>query len=109
MDKKVVWYGFMHGLASVTYVAFVAGFISQAQYLFGANPAPFIVMLFMLTLLVVSAAIMTMLVFGRPAIWYFNGKKAEAVQLALATIGFIILIAVVVFAGIFAILPSFSE
>lgn len=48
-----------------------------------------------LLLFTVSAGIVGLLVFGKPAIWFLNGRKSEAVRLALLTVGFLFLETVV--------------
>ncbi len=97
-----MWHGFLHAVASVAYVAFIAYSISNVQALFGPNAAlpPYVAILFFLLTFVISAAIMAILVFGRPVILYFDGRKREAIMLALYTIGFIVLIALVMLAGV---------
>jgi len=49
-----------------------------------------------LLLFVVSATVMGALVFGRPILWYLDGRKREAVELAGITIGGLAIITVVV-------------
>ena len=53
----------------------------------------------MLLILVVSVAMMGILIFGKPVLWYLDGQKKAAVSLILYTIGILfafLVIAVVV-------------
>lgn len=45
----------------------------------------------MLLLLVISATITSFAVFGKPIIWYLDGKKKEALGLLGWTIGFLVI------------------
>jgi hypothetical protein len=45
----------------------------------------------MLLLFVVSAGTMAMLIFGKPVVWYLDGKKKEALLLVFYTLGFLFL------------------
>jgi len=46
----------------------------------------------MLLVLVFSAALTGILIFGRPAIWYLDGKKSEALFLLFYTLGALLII-----------------
>ncbi len=50
----------------------------------------------MLMLFVLSAAVMGILVFGQPILWYLDGKKQEAISLLMYTLGIFFCIWVVV-------------
>ena len=87
----------MNAAGAALYIIAVATFLSHAEKIFGPDTAektPLIPM-FMLSLLVVSAAITGFAVFGKPAMWYLDGKKKEAVSLLAATLGFLAVITVV--------------
>jgi hypothetical protein len=53
--------------------------------------------IFMLLLFVFSAALMGILVFGRPVMWYIDGKKKEAVLLLIQTVGIILVVTLLAF------------
>jgi|CXWL01.1.fsa_nt_gi hypothetical protein len=89
--KKILGYALLHALAAVAYVAGVAtimngfgGAIEEKNEIL----APVVFLL----LFSVSAAIMGMIVFARPILWYLDGLKKEAVQLVIGTISFLALI-----------------
>lgn len=90
--KPIIKYAFLHAIATVIYVAFVAAIITNGNAIFGKTPSTLTAVAFLL-LFVVSAAITGSLVFAKPIIWYLNGNKKEAIKLALYTIAFISLIA----------------
>ena len=96
MHPSTIKYAAVHALLAVLYIALVACFLWNANNLFGKADTPFSTMAFLLTF-VISAAVMGMLVFGRPLLWYLDGRKKEAVELALATVGCLIIIAALVF------------
>ena len=68
--------------------------MDNAENIFGQLPKILGTMSFLL-LFVISAAVMGLLIFGRPILWYWDGKKQEAVALISYTIIVLALIAVV--------------
>lgn len=89
--NKIAKYSLLNALGAAAYVAIVATFMSNAEILFGDVEGPFAPMGFLM-LFVLSAAVMGTLVFGRPILWYLDGKKKEAVTLLLYTLGFLAII-----------------
>ena|SRR3989338_7624649 len=78
----------INALATFLYVAVVASFLFYAPKLFEPNEnETVLVPMVMLSLLVFSAAVTGTLIFGKPAIWYFDGKKKEALLLLVYTLG----------------------
>ena len=97
MNTSIVKNAFINAAATALYIVTIATFLSYAEKIFGPDTAektPLIPM-FMLSLLVMSAAITGFAVFGRPAMWYLDGKKKEALALLGATLGFLACITVV--------------
>lgn len=94
-NKKIIKYAIFHALATLVYVAIVALIMTNANALFGTKPST-LTAIGILLLLVTSAAITGSLVLLRPAVWYFNGNKNEAIKLALYTIAFIAIITFIV-------------
>ena len=95
-SKTIIKYAFLHALSVAAYIALVAAFMTNVNKLFGQEQSLLSVMAFLLTL-VISVAAMGLIIFARPAMWYLNGSKKEAVVLSLYTIGFLVLIALIVF------------
>ena len=94
--KTIIKYAFLHAVGAAGYIALVAAFMTNANKFLGQANKLLGTMAFLLTL-VISVATMGLLIFGRPAMWYINGSKKEAVVLSLYTIGFLVLIALIVF------------
>lgn len=95
--KTIIKYAFAHAIGAAIYIALVVAFISNAERIFGqtGDNNPLNTMVFLL-ILVISAAVMGLLIFARPIMWYLDGIKKEAVALAIYTIGFLVLIAAVI-------------
>lgn len=93
-NTKYTLRGFTHASATFLYVASIAWFLFNGKNFFGGTPS-FLIPLFMLLLLVVSATITGLLVLGRPVYLYFNGFKKEAISLLLATLGWLILYVII--------------
>jgi len=87
MNKnKIAKYSFLNALGQVAYVCLVALVMSNGERIFGGGDDGFVVPLFMLTLLVVSASVSGALIFGRPVLWYLEGAKRETITLFVATV-----------------------
>lgn len=85
--NEVAKRGVANGLCAFVYVVAVVTLIDYLQR-FADRPDPkFIAPLAMLMLFVLSAAVMALLVFGKPAMLYVDGKKKEAVQMVCWTVG----------------------
>ena len=86
LDKTILKQSLIHSAFAVLYVAAVVTFMQNAERFLGSdaeNPAAPVAFLL---LLVVSAATMGMLIFGKPVMMYLDGKKREAVTMACYTI-----------------------
>ncbi len=88
--NKIVKYGLQQALVALAYIAGVVALITYLEKWFGGRPDPqFLAPFAMLTLLVLSVAVMGLTVFGRSVLWYLDGRRAEAVHLLGATIGWL--------------------
>lgn len=86
---RIVEIGFLHALVAVTYVSLVASLLATFDGPGASDtPATFFITGFLL-LFSASIAVMASLVFVRPILWYFNGKKTDAVLLLAVTLGFL--------------------
>ncbi len=101
MKSHITKYAIINSVSTGAYVVLVGLFFNMGHALFGNKPDTFMAPIFMLMLLVFSAALCGSLVFGRPILWYLDGKKKEAVELFIATIGMIFILAIVAFIGLF--------
>ena len=93
-----------HAILTALYVALVVSAIFYApKFVPGADGGKTILIpIGMLLLFVTSAAITSSLVFGRPLLWYLDGKKKEAVMLAVQTIGTLFVIMLLMFLAVVA-------
>ena len=89
----------INALAAAAYTALIGLLLSHGEALFGAEDGPLTITAILLTL-VVSTAVMAVLIFGKPVLWYLDGDKQGAVRLLLYTIGFLVVIAATVFTAL---------
>ena len=92
----------LNALATTLYIIMVASFMFYAPKTMDATPSVFLPVA-MLLLFVCSAALTGTLVFGRPALWYLDGRKKEAITLLFATLGILFGITLVTFVAIILI------
>ena len=84
--KKILKYALANALGTAAYVILVATFMFIGeQGKFGMAKTVFIPIA-MLMLFVFSAAFTGTLMFGRPVMWYIDGKKKEALSLLAYTL-----------------------
>jgi hypothetical protein len=83
----------MNAAGVLIYITAVAMLLSNGARLFGKaeDEKSFIIPVFMLLLLVVSASITGFLVVGKPILLYLDGLKKEALTLLFYTIGWLAL------------------
>lgn len=79
-NEKLALNGLLHAVGTVVYIVLVSLLLRNGNRLFGSTPTIFNIIT-LLCLLVLSASIVGTLMLGRPALWYFNGAKTEAVKL----------------------------
>jgi hypothetical protein len=87
---------FLHSLGVVIYITFVAYLLQHANQWFGTMTNIWGPIAFLL-LFTLSAAIIGLLIFGRPVYMYLNGKKKEAFSFIFATLGFLFVEALFIF------------
>lgn len=93
-NGKILKQGLLSAGLATIYVGLVSAFMAHAEKIFGGKePGPLGPVVFLL-LFVVSAAVMGLLIFGRPIMMYIDGKKREAVELLISTIAFLAAITV---------------
>lgn len=88
---------FLHSLGVVAYISFVSFLMFNVEKVFGEKEDTFLAPVAFLLLFTLSAAIVGMLVFGRPVMLYLDGKKKEAMNFAGTTVGFLFIEAIFVF------------
>ena len=101
--RKILKYALINAIGTALYVAAVASFMYLAgQGTFGTTKTVFIPIA-MLMLFVFSAAFTGTLMFGRPVVWYLDGKKKEALSLLGYTLIIFMIITFVVLFTLIAI------
>jgi len=84
--KKTIKNALIDAGLVILYIALVVIFMIRGENALRNETASLIMMLL---LLVISVAMMGVLIFGKPALWYLEGKKKEAGFLLLYTVGFL--------------------
>lgn len=96
MNKnKIALYGLGNAALAACYVALVAAIMSGAET-FAQEAGSIVGPMGFLLLFSSSAAILGLAVFGRPVVWYLDGKRADAVTLAIYTVSFLLIITLAV-------------
>ena len=95
--KGVIKYAVINSLGTAAYVVFVVSLIFSLGNKFSGGDETIFIPIAMLMLLVFSVAFVGSLIFGRPIIWYLNGKKKEALSLLFYTMGIFFAITLIAF------------
>jgi hypothetical protein len=83
-------------------VTTVGLFMSNASRVFGQKDT-MLTPVAVLMLLVFSAALMGILVFGQPLMWYIDGKKKAALNLLGCTMAVLLILMMLTFAALFVL------
>lgn len=83
MNKKIFNYSLFNSLGIIIYIGLIAGFMQNAEKIFGKINNFFGPFVFLL-LFVISAATTGFLMFGRPIMLYLDGEKKDAVKMILS-------------------------
>ena len=101
MKNNIIKNAVLNALATAAYVVAVASFLFYAPKMFESETKTVLVPIAMLMLFVFSAAMTGLLLFGRPAFWYLDGKKKEALLLLIYTLVIFLLITLAAFFTLF--------
>ncbi len=85
----------VNAVATAVYVVIVGAFVSHAGKMKLGRAHPTLIPIAMLMLLVFSAAVTGGLIFGKPALWYLDGRKKEGLALLLYTLGIFFVLTIV--------------
>lgn len=102
--KDTIKYAVLHATGAVAYIALVATVMTKAEHLIKGFEGTMLPPVLFLTLFVLSAAVMGLTFFGRPVLWYLEGKKQDAVELTLYTV----LAFALIFCALFALVLFFG-
>ncbi|MBI3627064.1 hypothetical protein HY224_03390 [Candidatus Uhrbacteria bacterium] len=86
---------FLHALGVLIYTSAISCLLFNAKFLMGDGHS-FLIPVFMLMTLIISATITGLLVLGKPIQLYLNGAKKEAMMLLGYTLGWLILFTIIV-------------
>lgn len=96
MNKnRIALYALGNAAIAACYVALVAAIMSGAET-FAQKAGSIVGPMGFLLLFSTSAAILGLAVFGRPVVWYLEGKRSDAVTLAIYTVSFLLIITLAV-------------
>jgi hypothetical protein len=84
--KEIRKTAFINALLTTLYVAGVGGFMYYGSTIKIGRSNQLLVPITLLLLFVLSAAVTSFLIFGKPAQLYVDGKKKEAVSLLIQTL-----------------------
>ncbi len=96
-DMKIVKQSLSYAALAILYVAVVGTVMRNADKLFGGGKIEALAPIGILLLLVVSAATMGMLIFGKPVMLYIDGQKREAVSMVMTTIASLAVFTILIF------------
>lgn len=96
MNTKLLKISFINAFGVLIYVALVATFMFNANKFFGTGDSALSTVAFLL-LFLISALVTGLLVLGKPISLYFNGLKADGVKLLIYTLGWLVVLVLVVF------------
>ncbi len=98
--SRVLELGFIHALGAVGYVGVIALLMTYIEGLPSTEDSfTILIPMGFLLLFSASAGVMASIVFLRPALWFFEGRKREALLLVTATLGFLAFGAIAVVLG----------
>ena len=101
MNKKLLGHSLGHALLAYAYIFCIAMFFNLGVEKMFKKVPEFFAPIIMLSLLVLSAAIMAVLIFGKPVLLYLDNKKKEALTMLFYTIGWL---AVILFITVVSVL-----
>lgn len=94
--KKLVLVSFIHAVCLAVYVAGISFVLNNGETIFGRTKFSFLAPFSFLMLFVFSAAVCGALVLGRPVMLFIENKKSESVKMFFYTIGWILLVMVLI-------------
>lgn len=96
MEKgSILKYSFINAILTAVYVVLVAFFMYSVSQTPSESEGNVIIPIAILMLLVISVAIVGSLLFGRPIMWYIDGKKKQAIVLLVYTLGIFLAITII--------------
>lgn len=98
MKNTILKTAAVNAFLAALYVAAIGSFLFYVPKFFGTGRTDTVMVpIFLLSLLVFSAALMVMLIFGRPIMWYLDNRKQEALSLVSYTLIILFVITILFF------------
>ena len=93
----------VNAVLTAAYVGLIGSFLFYLPHIRGTQTKTVFVPIALLLLLVFSAALVGALIFGRPCLWYLDGRRREACLLLAETLGILFVVIIVVFSTLLAV------
>ena len=106
--SKIIVYSLIHALAVLGYIIGIGYGIEKGSEIF-MYVGEFGGFVPMLMLFVFSAAVMAILVFGRPVYLFIGGLKREGIEFLVYTMGWILILIILCFSYMALSQPSYEE
>ena len=105
MKSNILKNAITQAILSSAYVSLIGSFLFYIpKFLHSDKPDTVLAPILMLSLVVFSAALMGVLIFGKPLMWYLDNKKREAVTLLTYTLSIFFAITIVILAVTYFVL-----
>lgn len=101
--NKIWKYALLNALGTVLYIGAVVSFMNFANASKIEKTHSLFAPIVFLMLLVLSASVTGSLIFGRPVLWYMEGKKKQAVSLLISTLGIFLVILIIILSFLFSL------
>lgn len=102
MDWNIAKPAARNAFLAFIYVLMVGLFMSHASVIFGQKDTA-LTPVAVLMLLVFSASLMSILIFGQPAMWFLEGKKKPALNLLAYTMASLLVLVVLTFVALLVV------
>ena len=97
MNNQIMRNAFVNAGATIIYIMLISSFMFYVPEHFNSNSEDVVLMpILMLSLLVFSAALVGILIFGKPIMWYLDDRKNDAVRLLSYTLGIFLAITILI-------------
>ncbi len=100
MNKKLLGRSFVHAFLAFLYIVGIAAFFHFGLATAFVRVPEFFAPIIILSLLVLSASIMAILVFGKPVLLYLDNQKKDALTVLFYTISWLAIIFLVVLVSV---------
>ncbi|MBI2099842.1 MAG: hypothetical protein HYT48_00700 [Candidatus Vogelbacteria bacterium] len=102
VKNEIIKPALINAALTALYIVLIASFLFYAPDFVGKKQPDTVLMpIVMLSLFVFSAALTGFLMLGRPVLWYWDGKKKEAVSLLAYTLGIFLVFTVIVLLALY--------